>query len=75
MAETSPRRIPPWVAFVTGALVALILVLAWTGWQRSRGALRDLDIGRAVPRAPELPISPKLPDAPRIPDAPVPTPR
>jgi hypothetical protein len=75
MAETSPRRIPPWVAFVTGALVALMVAMAWTGWQRSRGALRDLDIAGAVPRTPDLPIPPKLPDAPRIPDAPVPTPK
>ncbi|MET0274780.1 MAG: hypothetical protein ABW360_17475 [Phenylobacterium sp.] len=67
----APRRLSPWIAFALGALVALVVVLAWMGWSRSRGAAPDLAI--AVPEA-QLPI-PKLPDAPRIPDAPVPTPR
>jgi hypothetical protein len=72
MAETSPRRISPLVAFVIGVVVALLLAFAWMGWTRTQGAAHDLDI--AVPRGPDLPI-PKLPDAPRIPDAPVPSPR
>ena len=75
MAETSPRRVPLWVTIVTGVMVALIVALIWTGWQRTRGALRDLDIAATVPHPPELPIRPRLPDAPRIPDAPVQTPK
>ncbi|HEY8616234.1 hypothetical protein [Phenylobacterium sp.] len=73
MAETQRGRLPTWAAVLVGAAAALLLVALWTGWSRTRGAARNLDV-RMAPAMPELP-RPTLPDAPRLPDAPLPTPK
>lgn len=75
MAETSPRRVRPWLALAVGALVVIVVGLAWMAWNRSKGAAHGLGITDALLPTPDLPGPPRLPDAPRIPDAPLPRPR
>ena len=75
MAGTSETRSRPWAAFLAGAVVMLLLVLAWSAWRRMDegvAVLRDLKL----PRLQDLPVpaSPP-PEGPRLPPGPAPAPR
>jgi hypothetical protein len=74
MAETSPRRVSPWVAFAAGVLVVILALLLWRAWSGVDRAADGVTLAVPAPSLPDVPV-PTLPDAPRIPDAPVPTPR
>ena len=71
MAQSVERRMPAWMAFVLGALVAgavAVMVVALYG-QAGPIASRPLALNLNVPKAPSLP------DAPRLPPPPIPTPK
>lgn len=73
MGETSPRRTPPWVAFLAGVVATLAVVLAW--WALSLGRRAgEVKISAPAPALGDLP-RPTPPDAPRLPDGPIPKPR
>ena len=74
MAETSPRRANPWVAFAAGALVVVLALLVWLAWSGGSRMSEDVRLTVPTPRLADAPL-PDLPDAPRLPDAPIPTPR
>lgn len=79
MAETSEHRTrenrtPAWAAFLTGAVVMLLVVLVWMAWnatQSALGAAIRADFRRLVVPFPSAPP----PEGPRLPKPPVPTPR
>jgi hypothetical protein len=74
-----PRTAPQtrsWIAFLTGAVAMLALVLAWLAWSRSQDAAGTIRADVALPRPdlPSLPTTPP-PEGPRLPSVPVPAPR
>ncbi|MDB5474947.1 MAG: hypothetical protein JWP49_458 [Phenylobacterium sp.] len=80
MAQRPDPRTEPqtrsWIAFLTGAVVMLAIVLAWLAWSRSHDAVRTVRADIALPRPdlPSLPTTPP-PEGPHLPPVPVPTPR
>jgi hypothetical protein len=81
MAQTSdPRpndpRPRPWIAFLAGAVVMLVIVLVWMAWNATRSAITaTLRADVALPqRSLPLPKTPP-PEGPHLPKPPVPAPR
>lgn len=77
MAQISEPRPRPWIAFLAGAVVMLLLALIWFAWSRGRDAINVVAYGITLPRAaalPPLPIVPP-PEGPHLPQQPVPTPK
>jgi hypothetical protein len=74
MAETTDHRPRPWLAFLAGAVVMLLIVLVWMAWNAAQSAVGSAlraDFRRlSVP----VPTAPP-PEGPRLPRPPVPTPR
>ena len=77
MAQISEPRPRPWIAFLAGAVVMLLLALVWLAWSRSQDAINVVASGIALPRAAALPSLPTVPppEGPHLPRPPVPTPR
>lgn len=74
MARSKPGD-GQWPAFLAGAVVMLLIALAWLAWSRTDQAMRI--IGRLmVPRPPaaDFPRTPP-PEGPHVPKIPVPKPR
>ncbi len=74
MADASPRRPSPWIAFTAGVVATLAIVLAWWALSASRRAAPGVHFAAPMPNVAELP-APRLPEAPRLPDPPIPGPR
>jgi hypothetical protein len=73
MAETSPRRTSPWVAFLAGGVAVLALVLAVYGWRQTHRAADTLKLN--LREAPSLPSLPQSPTGPGLPAPPIPKPQ
>jgi cytochrome oxidase assembly protein ShyY1 len=73
MAETSPRRFSPWIAFLAGGVAMLALVLAVFGWWQAQRATQAVKIN--LRDAPALPSLPQTPNGPRLPPPPIPKPQ
>jgi hypothetical protein len=76
MAETTDHRPRPWLAFLAGAVVMLLIVLLWMAWRATQTAVTTLRADMVLPRSSGLPI-PKTPppEGPHLPKPPVPTPK
>ena len=74
MAETSPRRTSPWMAFCAGAVVMLAIVLAWWALSAGRRAVDKVTLVAPIPRPSDLTV-PHLPNGPKLPNPPVPMPK
>ena len=75
MAQVSDRRSTPWVAFLAGAVVMLVLALVWMAWLSHAGAGRAARVVAETATAlPDL-KPPPLPHGPKLPDPPTPIPR
>ncbi|HEY3695492.1 hypothetical protein [Phenylobacterium sp.] len=70
MAQRMEGRMPPWLAFVLGALAAMAAVAVLTVYT-GLGPLA----ARPVALNLNLPRAPSLPDTPRLPPPPIPTPK
>ncbi|MDB5419283.1 MAG: hypothetical protein JWP50_2702 [Phenylobacterium sp.] len=77
MAQISEPRARPWIAFLAGAVVMLLLVLVWLAWTRSQEAISTVASGVTLPRTAALPSLPTAPppEGPHLPRPPAPTPR
>ena len=77
MAQTTPNRPHPWIAFVAGAVVMLLAVLLWSAWSRAHASLGTLRADIALPQRPDLPSLPTAPppEGPRLPHLPLLAPR
>ena len=73
MAEASPRRTSPWIAFLAGAVAVLAIVLAVIAWSHRGDAADGLKM--TLRSAPDLPSLPHMPEGPKLPDPPIPKPR
>jgi hypothetical protein len=75
MAQRSESPSRTWIAFLSGAAVMLVIVLAWLAWSRSHEAMRvvSADIALPKPPLPSLPTTPP-PEGPHLPRVPVPNP-
>jgi hypothetical protein len=74
MADASPRRTSPWIAFAAGVVATLAIVLAWWALSAGRRAADEVRLVAPLPDVADLP-APRLPEAPRLPSAPMPGPR
>ena len=73
MAEVSGKQTSPWIGFLAGAVVVLVVVLIALAWSSGQRAAEGVKL--TLRDAPTLPSVPHMPDAPRLPDAPVPKPK
>ena len=68
MAESSEGGATPWLAFIVGGLLVLVLVIGYFVY--SGGGMptpsKSVDVSIKAP---------SLPEAPKMPDAPIPTPK
>lgn len=63
MAESSGSGATPWLAFIVGGLLVLVLVIGYFVYSGGGPAIPSRSLEVNV-RAPSLPEAPKLPDAP-----------
>jgi len=73
MAEASPQRPGPRVAFMAGAVAVLAVVLIALAWMRAGHATEGMKLG--LREAPSLPSLPRNPEGPKLPNPPIPTPK
>jgi len=69
MAEASPRRTSPWIAFLAGAVAVLAIVLLLFAWSHRGDAANGLKL--TLRDAADLPSLPHMPQGPKLPDPPV----
>lgn len=69
MAETSPRRTSPWIAFLAGAVAVLAIVLLAVAWSHRGDAANGLKLN--LHDTPNLPSLPHMPEGPKLPDPPI----
>jgi hypothetical protein len=73
MAQASPQRTNPWIAFLAGAVAVLAVVLLAFGWQQGHRVAEGLKL--TLRDAPNLPSLPQMPEGPKLPDPPIPKPK
>jgi hypothetical protein len=69
------HRTHPALAFAAGAVVMLLLALAWCAWQGRDDAAKLAHAAASATRALPDFRTPDLPEAPRLPKAPLPVPK
>jgi hypothetical protein len=71
MAQRTEGRMPPWLAFTLGALVAVVAVAVITLYGGVRPSLPAKPLALTL----TLPHTPSLPQTPTLPPPPIPTPK
>jgi hypothetical protein len=72
MADVSPRKTNPWIAFLAGGVAVLAAVLIALAWWRSAHLAENLTA--SLRAAPDLPSLPHMPEGPKLPKPPIPKP-